>query len=108
MILGLPAWAVYAAIAGIALFLALLLVLLLLRSKKKQKLALLLAEEQAAAEAAAAAAAEAAGADIMDVHTEETMKMRTDVRQFVEENPAIAAQMIKNWLRGEETDRLGA
>ena len=34
--------------------------------------------------------------------------MRMDVRQFVDENPAIAAQMIKNWLRGEETDRLGA
>lgn len=108
MILGLPAWAVYAAIAGIALFLALLLVLLLLRNKKKQKLALLLAEEQAAADAAAAAAAAAAaqGADIMDVHTEESMKMRMDVRQFVEENPAIAAQMIKNWLRGEESDKM--
>lgn len=108
-ILGLPAWAVYAAIAGIALFLALLLVLLLLRSKKKKKLALLMAEEMAAADAAAAAAAAAAaeGANIMDVHTEESMKMRMDVRQFVEENPAIAAQMIKNWLRGEEGEKLG-
>lgn len=104
---GLPAWAVYAAIAGIALFLALLLVILLLRNKQKKKLALLMAEqeerERLEAEAAAAAAAAAAqGADIMDVHTEETMRMRKDVRQFVEENPAIAAQMIKNWLRGEE------
>jgi len=24
------------------------------------------------------------------------------VRKFVEENPSIAAQMLKNWLRGEE------
>lgn len=103
---GLPAWAVYAAIAGFALFLALLLIILLLRSRKKKKIAILLAQEEeaAAAEAAAAAAAAAAqeGADIMEVHTEETMKMRKDVRQFVEENPAIAAQMIKNWLRGGE------
>ena len=59
------------------------------------------AAEAAAAEAAALAAAQQ-GADIMDVHTEETMKMRQDVRQFVEENPSIAAQMIKNWLRGGE------
>ncbi|MBO4916137.1 MAG: flagellar M-ring protein FliF [Oscillospiraceae bacterium] len=114
MLFGLPAWAVYAAIAGMALFLALLLIILLLRNKRKKKMALLLAEEEererlaAEAEAAAAAAAAAAaqGADIMEMHTEETMKMRKEVRQFVEENPAIAAQMIKNWLRGEETDKL--
>ena len=106
MIFGLPAWAVYAAIAGVALFLALLLIILLLRSKKKKRIAIILAEEEAAAAAEAAAAEAAAlaaqGADIMDVHTEETMKMRQDVRQFVEENPSIAAQMIKNWLRGGE------
>lgn len=108
MIFGLPAWAVYAAIAGVALFLALLLIILLLRSKKKKRIAILLAQEQraaeeaAAAEAAALAAAEAAAADIMDVHTEESMQMRQDVRKFVEENPSIAAQMIKNWLRGGE------
>ncbi len=115
---GLPAWAVYAAIAGMALFMALLLVMLLLRSKKKKELAMLLAKEEAeaaaaaakaeaeAAEAAAAAAAAAAagqGADIMEVHTEEIMQVRKDVRKFVEENPSIAAQMLKNWLRGEET-----
>ena len=104
MIFGLPAWAVYAAIAGVALFLALLLIILLLRSKKKKRIAIILAEEEAAAAAAAAEAAALAaqGADIMDVHTEGTMKMRQDVRQFVEENPSIAAQMIKNWLRGGE------
>ena len=107
MIFGLPSWAVYAAIAGVALFLALLLIILLLRSKRKKKIAILIAQEKKAAEdeaaaAAAAAALAAQNADIMDVHTEETMKMRQDVRQFVEENPSIAAQMIKNWLRGGE------
>ncbi|MBE7003213.1 MAG: flagellar M-ring protein FliF [Ruminococcaceae bacterium] len=110
MLFGMPAWAVYAAIAGMALFLALLLIALLLRNKKKKRLALLAEEEErerlaAEAEAEAAAAAAAQGADIMDVHTEEAMKMRKDVRVFVEENPAIAAQMIKNWLRGEEVER---
>jgi flagellar M-ring protein FliF len=112
MLFGLPAWAVYAAIAGLALFMAMLLIILLLRNRKKKRLALLAEEEErerlaaeAEAEAAAAAAAAAQGADIMDVHTEETMKKRRDVRQFVEENPAIAAQMIKNWLRGEDVEK---
>ncbi|MBR1496823.1 MAG: flagellar M-ring protein FliF [Oscillospiraceae bacterium] len=41
-------------------------------------------------------------ADIMDLHTERSMELRKDVRQFTEENPMIAAQMLKNWLRGGE------
>ena len=40
--------------------------------------------------------------DIMDLHSERSMELRKDVRQFAEDNPAIAAQMIKNWLRGDE------
>ena len=40
--------------------------------------------------------------DIMDLHAERSMELRKDVRQFAEDNPAIAAQMIKNWLRGGE------
>lgn len=42
------------------------------------------------------------GADIMDMHTERGMALVRDVRQFVEENPAIAAQLLKTWLRGGE------
>ena len=42
------------------------------------------------------------GADIMNVHTEKSMELRKNVRQFAEETPAIAAQMIKNWLKGAE------
>ena len=45
-----------------------------------------------------------AGADIMDVHTEYSMELRKRVRDFAEENPQIAAQMIKNWIRGVEED----
>ena len=43
---------------------------------------------------------ETEGADIMDIHSEEDMELRKKVRIFVEENPAIAAQMLKNWIRG--------
>lgn len=109
MIFGLPSWVVYAAIAGIALFLAMLLIILLLRNgKRKQKRAAELQAQREAEEAEAMAAALAAmpqggeGADIMDLHAEESMQMRKDVRRFVEENPSIAAQMVKNWLRGGE------
>ena len=44
------------------------------------------------------------GADIMDIHTERSMELLRQVRQFVEENPSIAAQMIKTWMRGGEED----
>ena len=111
---GLPRWILYAAIAGSVLFLILLMVLLLLgKKRKKQKLLeeqLQREEEerlnqQLAMEALRLQAEEEArsaeeGADIMDVHTERSMELRKNVRQFVEENPSIAAQMVKNWLRG--------
>ncbi len=108
----LPAWAIYALIAGVAAFLLLLvLVLLFLRRAKKRK------EERLAAEAEAAEAEEKVelvippeeggipqeeGAQIMDIPADRTMELRQDVRRFTEENPEIAAQMIKSWLRGGE------
>lgn len=47
------------------------------------------------------------GVNIMDLDTERGMALRKDVRSFVEENPAIAAQMLKNWLKGGEGDAQG-
>ena len=105
-------WVLYAAIAGLALFLILLLVVILLsRRSKKRKLARqqALEEEMAAAAAAAEAAAVIAaapptgGADIMEVNTEKSMELRKNVRQFAQNNPEIAAQMVKAWLKGEES-----
>ncbi len=107
----LPRWALFALIAGIAIFLLLLLLILLIsgRRKKKQRL---LEEEEAAAQAeqlsqmlaaqegAAMAAGEAQGADIMDIHTEKAMELRKSVRDFVESNPEIAAQLVRSWLKG--------
>ncbi len=103
----LPGWAIYAAIGGGVLFLVLLLVILLLfrvRAKKRRKKA----EEEAMAEGAGAlqavAAAPEAKPDIMELQTEKSMELRQDVRKFAEDNPEIAAQMVKNWLReGEGT-----
>ena len=42
------------------------------------------------------------GADIMDINTEKSMELRKTLRQFVQTNPEVAAQMLKTWLRGEE------
>lgn len=116
---GIPDWVLYAAIAGLALFLLLLIIVLLLvsRSKKKRRereealaaeqAAALAAEQQAAillGEQAAAEAEEKKGANIMDIHTERSMELRKDVRSFVDNNPEVAAYMLKSWLKGDEDD----
>ena len=104
-------WVLYAAIGGLVLFLVLLvLVILLARRSRKRKLAQQQAlEDQMAAEAAAEAAAILAaapptgGADIMEVNTEKSMELRQEVRKFAQNNPEIAAQMVKAWLKGDDT-----
>lgn len=117
---GVPDWVLYAAIAGLALFLLILLIVLLLvsRSRKKRRAQeeALRAEQEAAALAAAQAAAAAlafteeseeppkTGANIMDIHTERSMELRRDVRAFAESNPEVAAYMVKSWLKEEDDD----
>lgn len=44
------------------------------------------------------------GADIMDINTEKSMELRKTVRQFVQNNPEVAALMIRNWLKGGVDD----
>lgn len=108
----LDPWVLYAAIGGLALFLLLLLIiLLLLRRRKKKKLAKqkALEEEMMAAEALAAAEAAAVlpatgGADIMEINTEKSMELRQSVRQFAQNNPEIAAQIVKAWLKGDDNN----
>ncbi len=111
LLAGVPDWMILAAIGGLILFIILLIIILLLRrrSKKKRlaKQAALEAEMRAAEEAAEAAAIIAAapptgGADIMEVNTEKSMELRKAVRQFAQNNPEIAAQMVKTWLKGED------
>ncbi len=122
---GLTAWEIYAAIAGLAVFLLLIILIMVFvsRGKKKRKAQeeALLAEQQAAAalaaeqQAALLAAAGAingdgeaeppkTGANIMEIHTERSMELRRDVRAFAENNPEVAAYMIKSWLKGDEDE----
>lgn len=98
---GLPDWVLYAAIGGAALFLVLLiLILIIARARKKRRQRLAAAQAAALAEQVQAAVqAEPTGADIMEMQTEKSMELRKEVRKFAEENPEIAAQMVKNWLR---------
>lgn len=120
----IPGWIVLAAGAGLLLFLILLIIIIFAaRSHKKKKqerlaAAALAAEEEAQqaaleeseqerleAEAALAEVmgmpqAELVGADVMSLQTEKSMELRQEIRQFVEENPEVAAQLLKSWLRG--------
>ena len=97
-------WILYAALGGLVLFvLILVLVLLLIRRHRRKKAAALAAEMEQPAEMLQEAAATPEGADIMEMQTEKSMELRKDVRKFAEENPEIAAQMVKNWLKEGES-----
>ncbi len=114
----------YLIIAAAALLLLVILLIVILsvrrrRRKKKQEeeeREAAAMEEQLAAEglgitpeaaAAIAAAAPTGGADIMEMNTEKSMELRKTVRQFVQNNPEVAAQMIKTWLKGGEEEGNG-
>ncbi len=110
---GLETWMVMAIAVGVVLLLLLIIILCIRHSIKKRKKrkqqeskdredALRRQQEAMAAAILAGEKAEQAtqGADIMDIHTERSMELRKDVRQFAEDNPEIAAQMVKSWLKG--------
>ncbi|MBR5230046.1 MAG: flagellar M-ring protein FliF [Firmicutes bacterium] len=94
----------YIAAGAVVLILLLILIIILLvrRNKKKKKLA---AEE--AAEALARLEEERLlneKQEILNMKNERSMTLRESVREFAEENPEIAATMIKTWLHGGENN----
>ena len=88
-------------IAGVGGLLILLIVILRIRKKRKNK-----AEkdreldELLASAGLPQAAAPTEGADVMTLQTEKSMELRKEVRQFVSDNPELAAQLIRGWMRG--------
>ena len=78
------------------------------RYYRQEQLSALGSEEAAAAAAANGVAvdpetgAPLTGADIMEINTEKSMELRKTVRQFAQNNPEIAAQMVKAWLKGDD------
>lgn len=98
---------------GVALLLIAIIVIVILRIRKKRRLKKE-AEEQAVQEFVDAAALEEGageetvegeqqeGADVMELHTERSMELRQNIRDFVDENMEVAALLIRDWLRGDE------
>lgn len=93
----LPSWVIYALAAGVGLFLLLLLLILALRRRVKRRAA---AKQPAYVPMAPMPEPAPQGADIMSIHTERSMELRKEVRDFAENNPEIAAQMVKSLLKG--------
>ena len=42
--------------------------------------------------------------DVMELEMERGMELRKDIRQFVTDNPEIAAQMLRSWIREDESN----
>lgn len=101
-----PMWVLVAAGAGLLLFIILLTVILLLRRKKQKKQEEEEERQRRESEELLRMAGldvegtPEAGADVMDLEMERSMELRKDIRQFASDNPEIAAQMIKAWLKG--------
>ncbi len=102
-----PLWVLIAAGVGLLLFIILLTVILLLRGKKRKKQEEEETRQREEADALLRMAglnldgqAPDSGADVMDLEMERSMELRKDIRQFASDNPEIAAQMIKVWLKG--------
>lgn len=98
-------WVWIAAGVGLLLFIILLVVILLLRRKRRKKQEEELAAQENDVEALLAAAGlgegdAQAGADVMTLQTERSMELRKEIRQFASDNPEVAAQIIKTWLKG--------
>ncbi len=96
-------WMLYAG-AGILLLVLLLLIAVILvrRKKKKQENDNYDVEEYLAAAAARGVEVNNTGADVMSMQSERSIELRKDIRKFAEDNPEIAAQMLRGWLRGDD------
>lgn len=104
LIFSLQPWIVYAAAAGIILLLIIIIIISSARRKKRKRkakeLSAMLGEQLD--DVMVVREMPETGADIMTMRTEKSMELRRDIRKFAEENPEIAAQMLKSWMRGGE------
>ena len=102
--LPIPVEVAVAISAGLFLLLVFTIVMMIVLHRRRKR------KESEAALAAAAAqqvipmeipmAEPQEGADVMSLQTEKSMELRKDVRQFADDNPEIAAQMIRTLLKG--------
>lgn len=103
-------WVLYAAGGGLLLFVLLLALIISVikraRKRKKAKLEELALQQQAELEAMMnnGQSEEETAADVMAIKSERSMELRKDIRRFADESPEIAAQIVKNLLKGGESD----
>jgi len=101
----IPEWAIYAAAGGLLLFILLLVLLLILRRRRKKKRAALNDAERVMREIRAnieASPLDPIATDGMNLRTEKGLQLRQDIRQFADDNPELASQMLRAMLRGGE------
>lgn len=93
-----PIFFIVLAVVLILLIVAAVLLVLNSKSKKKKKKA---EEEAQAAEAAAIAEQMASfNPELINMQNDRGMELKQNIRDFTEENPEIAAQLLKTWLNG--------
>ena len=104
-------WVVYAAAGGLLLFVLLLIIIVSSikrrrRRKKEEQERLALLQQQAELEALMNSGEdeEEMSADVMEMQNERSMELRKDIRRFADESPEIAAQIVRNLLRGGDND----
>lgn len=99
---------VWIIIAGVSLLLLIILIVVLVirRSRKKRRMKQELEEQMrlAAEQAAEIPVPPVPDADVMTLQSEKNMELRKDIRKFANDNPEIAAQIIRNMLKGGEDD----
>lgn len=100
---------VWIVIAGVSflLLIVLFVVLLIRKRRKKRKMQEELENQLREAEALKAAQQAVvlpAEADVMTLQSEKNMELRKDIRKFANDNPEIAAQIVRNMLKGGDDD----
>lgn len=100
-------WLIYVAVIGAAFLIILIAVIIILVKRKKRR-------KKAEAEAAAAAASvetteqgelsldASQMEELQDIKIAKGLVMKQKIQDFSKENPEIAAQLVKSWLRGED------
>lgn len=100
----LPKWAIYAAAGAGGLLLLLLILLVLLHKRRKRARLALLQMEQEQAALASPEMGVPVQEEILNINNDRSMELKQDIRKFTEENPEIAAQMIRTWLKGADSN----
>ncbi len=95
---------IYAAMAAGALLLLILIVVLLLARRRRRKRKKINVYGQPQDVVFVPQQPETAGVDVMTLQSEKNMELRKDIRKFADDNPEIAAQMLRSMLRGGESD----